>query len=74
MTLVEAKRGQKLIVTAIHGEEISLLALRFGIEAGSKISVQTNIAGGPVVILKNHLEFALGRELARAIEVEVNTN
>ena len=69
MKLTEARDGQCLEVIAVEGTAASLQALRFGIDAGSKITVQKNIAGGPVIISKNQLEIAIGREIALAISV-----
>jgi Fe2+ transport system protein FeoA len=69
MKLTEAKDGQQLEVIAVDGQAASLQALRFGIDAGSKITVQKNISGGPVIISKNQLEIAIGREIALAISV-----
>ena len=69
MTLAEAKPGQWLVVKSIEGDEITWQALRFGIEEGSQIMLQKNIPGGPVIVSKNQLEIAIGREIALAIEV-----
>lgn len=71
MTLAEAKDGQWLIVTGMAGEDITLQALRFGIDEGSAIQVQKNIAGGPVIISKNQLELAIGRDIASSIQVKI---
>jgi Fe2+ transport system protein FeoA len=69
MKLTEAKDGQMLEVLEVEGQAASMQALRFGIDAGSKITVQKNISGGPVIISKNQLEIAIGREIALAISV-----
>ncbi|MBS1989505.1 MAG: ferrous iron transport protein A [Cyanobacteria bacterium SZAS LIN-2] len=69
MNLGEAREGARLVVTATIGEDVSMQALRFGIGEGATITVGKNIAGGPVIILKNQMELAIGRQLARAIEV-----
>ena len=50
-------------------EEITVQALRFGIGEGTRIQVQKNIRGGPVIISKNQLEIAIGRQLADCIQV-----
>ncbi len=52
------------------GDEITMQALRFGISAGAELTVEKSIKGGPVIIVRNHLEIAIGRSLAEAIEVE----
>ena len=69
MTLVDGKDGQRLIITRTDGDEITWQALRFGIGEGSNIQVQKNIPGGPVIVLRNQLEIAIGRQLAVLIEV-----
>lgn len=70
MTLADGKDGQWLVVTGTEGDEITYQALRFGIGEGSHIQVQKNIPGGPVIISKNQLEIAIGRQLAVFINVE----
>jgi len=69
LTLADAKEGAKLIVTATVGEEVTIQALRFGISEGAIISIGKNIAGGPVIVVRNQMELAVGRQLARFIEV-----
>lgn len=70
MTLADAKDGEKLRVVDTIGEEVTLQAMRFGIGGGTEIIVRKNIKGGPVVVAKNHLEIAIGREIAQNIKVE----
>lgn len=67
MRLAEAKSGARVVVTAIESEEVQLQALRFGIEAGSHVVIETNIPGGPVVVRRNQQEIAIGRSLAQSI-------
>jgi Fe2+ transport system protein FeoA len=69
VTLSESKMGQWLLVTGTHGEDMSIQAMRFGIGEGAQIQVQKNIRGGPIIISKNQLEIAIGRQLANCIEV-----
>lgn len=70
LTLSEAKQGQKLMVVNTLGEEITMQALRFGISEGAELTVEKSIKGGPVIVVRNHLEIAIGRALAEAIEVK----
>ncbi len=70
MTLSDGRDGQWLLVRETRGDEISMHAMRFGIGEGTKLQVQKNIPGGPVVVLKNHLEIAVGRLHADSIHVE----
>jgi len=69
VTLSDGKEGQWLVVTMTQGDDITVQALRFGIAEGSQIQVQKNIAGGPVIVSKNQLEIAIGRQLANCIHV-----
>jgi ferrous iron transport protein A len=58
-----------LLVTGTRGDEVTLQALRFGINEGSEIQVHKKIPGGPVIISKNQLEIAIGPQLAVNIDV-----
>lgn len=71
MKLSDAKEGQKCTVVAIHGDDITMQATRFGIDSGTLIYIQKNIKGGPVVICKNELEIAIGRDIAKSIEIAI---
>ena len=70
MTLVDAKEGDRLRVVNCMSEEVCMQALRFGINEGSQICLKKKIPGGPVIVTKNQLEIAIGRQLAASIEVE----
>ncbi|MBX9570935.1 MAG: ferrous iron transport protein A [Candidatus Obscuribacterales bacterium] len=74
MTLADAKDGAVLIVVETGDDEISLQALRFGIDCGAEIEVQKNIRGGPVIVARNQMEIAIGREIAKNIEVRIKGN
>ena len=71
MTLADAREGDKLIVLSCGAEEISRQAVRFGIDSGAEIEVQQSIRGGPVIVCRNQLEIAIGREIAKNIIVKV---
>ncbi len=62
MTLWEAKVGDWLEITALSDDDVALEALRYGIDEGSRIKLTAKLPGGPVVIAKNQLEIALGRQ------------
>jgi Fe2+ transport system protein FeoA len=70
-TLADAPDGAKLVVIATRGEEVTIQALRFGIGEGATISIGKNIPGGPVIVVKNQMELAVGRQLASSIEVRM---
>jgi Fe2+ transport system protein FeoA len=69
VTLTEAREGDILVVTGTRGDEVTLQALRFGINEGSEIHVHKKIPGGPVIVSKNQLEIAIGPQLAVNIDV-----
>lgn len=58
------------MVVRTLGEEITVQALRFGIGEGAELTIEKSIKGGPVIVVRNHLEIAIGRALAEAIEVK----
>lgn len=70
MTLGEAKQGKCFVVKATLSEEVTVQAMRFGIACGAEITVLKNIKGGPVIVHRNEMELAVGRQLASQIEVE----
>ncbi|MBE3585775.1 MULTISPECIES: FeoA family protein [Desulfofundulus] len=70
MTLDRIKRGQRCRILSLPSESIRAQALRFGIAEGEIVTCSEVIPGGPVIISKNHQEIAIGRGLARQIEVE----
>lgn len=70
MTLADAKEGASFVVTGTRSEEVTLQAMRFGIGQGARISIAKNIKGGPVIVSRNEMEVAVGRQLALLIEVE----
>lgn len=67
--LSDSHDGDKVAVVDTGPEEITLQALRFGLDAGSVMRVEKNIRGGPVIICRNQLELAIGREIAKNIIV-----
>ena len=73
MTLADAKDGSVLIVVDCGDDEVSVQALRFGIDSGAEIEVEKNIRGGPVIVSRNNMEIAIGREIAKNIEVKFKT-
>ncbi|HHW42316.1 MAG: ferrous iron transport protein A [Thermoanaerobacteraceae bacterium] len=70
MTLDRMKRGQRCRILSIPSEAVRAQALRFGIAEGEMVTCCEVIPAGPVVISKNRQEIAIGRRLARQIEVE----
>jgi Fe2+ transport system protein FeoA len=69
MTLAEAAEGRMFMVTGIASDHVGVQACRFGLEEGALLFVAKNIRGGPVIVCKNQLEIAIGRDIAEAIEI-----
>lgn len=71
MNLETAPKNLILEVVEISQEKLSEDALRFGIESGEQIQIINKLPGGPIVIQKNEQQIAIGRELAKSIEVRL---
>ena len=74
MTLADANDGQWLVVSGTSDDDVMWQALRFGIGVGSLIQVQQNIPQGPVIVSKKHVEIAIGRQLAKSVNVKPADN
>ena len=72
MDLLDAPKKSLLEVTSITDSKLTNDAMRFGIEVGENIQVINKLPGGPIIIQKNQQQIAIGRELAKAIEVKVS--
>lgn len=71
MKLDQVKRGDLVKVVSIPDAGLKEKALRMGIDEGSLITCSEVIPAGPVVVCSNRHELAIGRSLARNIEVEL---
>lgn len=71
MTLDKVKRGQLIKILSIPSSSIRAQAIRFGIAEGEIVSCAEIVPAGPVVLKKNMQEIALGRTIARSIDVEL---
>lgn len=69
-TLDQVKTGSFCKIKRIYAAEIKAQTIRFGLTEGKEVRCQTIIPAGPVVIKVNQQEIALGRKLARQIEIE----
>jgi Fe2+ transport system protein FeoA len=65
-----ARRGQKVKIVSLPDEFTRAQAIRFGISEGTVVTCREVVPAGPVVIARNRQEIAIGRNLARLIEVE----
>jgi len=70
MRLDRCRRGQNVKISLINNSDVRAQAIRFGIAEGEVVRCQEVLPAGPVVIRKNNQEIAIGRGLARQIEVE----
>ena len=71
MNLESAPNKSVLEIIAINQESLSCDAMRFGIEPGEFVQIINKLPGGPIIIQKNQQQIAIGRELAKAIEVKI---
>ncbi len=71
MDLESAPKKKILEIISINQEKLLEDAMRFGIECGECVQIINKLPGGPIVIQKNQQQIAIGRELARAIEVKI---
>jgi len=71
MNLESAPSKQELEILSINESKLMESAMRFGIEAGEIIHIVTKLPGGPIVIQKKNQQIAIGRELAKEIEVKL---
>lgn len=69
-TLDQVKKGSLCTIKNIGAKEIRPQTIRFGLTEGKKVLCQAVIPAGPVVIKINQQELALGRNLAKQIEIE----
>ncbi len=69
MNLESAPNKEKLEIVSINESKLMEAAMRFGIEAGEIIYIVNKLPGGPIVIQKKELQIAIGRDLAKEIQV-----
>lgn len=70
MTLDQAEKGQRIEIVKIPDEKIRVQAIRLGIFEGSKLLCSEKLPGGPIILQNRMQEIAIGRNLARSIEVK----
>lgn len=70
ISLDQARKGDRLLIQAIPDATVRVQVLRFGLSIGSVVTCQSVMPGGPVVLRRGMQEIAIGRELARTIQVE----
>jgi len=70
MNMSELKRGDRAIVKHIASDIVRAQAIRFGIAEGSEVSIEEVLPAGPVILKRGTMHYAVGRNLARQIQVE----
>jgi ferrous iron transport protein A len=68
--LAELRPGERAVVTKIDDSTVRAQAIRFGISEGSEIGCDEIIPGGPVIIRRGLMQYAIGRQLAQHIAVQ----
>jgi len=69
MTLDQVRKGAVVRILTIANEEERSQLIRLGIGEGSRVSCAERLPLGPLVVRCHRQEIALGRKLARRIEV-----
>ncbi len=69
MCLSDLRRGQWARVEKISDDALRVQLLRFGITPGSRVCCHARLPFGPVVVKYGGQEIAVGRQVARGIEV-----
>lgn len=70
MTLDKVARGQAMEIVSIPDKDIRDRAIRLGIYEGARVVCFEKLPNGPVVLLNRKQEIAIGRNLAKRIEVK----
>lgn len=71
MTLDKVSKGQRVTISRINNETARLQAIRCGLGEGSVITCLEIVPAGPIIIGKAKQEIAIGRDLAKTIDVEL---
>ncbi len=69
MCLSDLRRGETARVLQIPDERLRIQLLRFGIAPGSEVRCHARLPFGPVVVRYGNQEVAMGRQVARTIQV-----
>ncbi len=72
MTLDRIKRGQSFKISHILNDTVRSQAIRFGIAEGEWLTCEEVVPAGPIVIRKNRQQIALGRQLAKEINISLH--
>jgi Fe2+ transport system protein FeoA len=68
-TLDCIRKGEKIEIISVNDTSARVQALRFGMCEGANVECVTKIPAGPLVIKSGRQEIAVGRSLAKRINV-----
>jgi len=71
MKLDKVRPGECVKILSISDDWLKELAVRMGIDEGEVLSCVGVVPAGPLVLSKHRQEIAVGRDLARHINVEL---
>ncbi len=71
MRLDQCRTGERLVVQSVEDELVRDMAIRMGLGAGAEVTCQAKLPLGPVVLSWGDQEIAVGRGIARRIQVRV---
>ena len=70
ITLDQARKGDRLRIQEIPDPTVRVQVVRFGLAVGATVTCQSVLPGGPVILRRGFQEIAIGRDIARTIQVE----
>lgn len=70
MTLENVKKGQLIEIINIPDSSIRVQAIRLGLFEGCKVTCSEKIPAGPVILKNRFQEIAIGRNLAKTIQIK----
>jgi ferrous iron transport protein A len=63
------RAGEHIEIISVDDDHARIQAMRFGMSAGACVQCVTRIPAGPLVLKSGRQEIAVGRSLARRIQV-----
>lgn len=70
MTIDKLRKGQIAKIKSFNEESMKGFAMRLGLDNGVTVCCHEVIPAGPIILKKGHQEIAVGRNLAKKIEIE----
>lgn len=72
ITLDKARKGSYVTILALPSGVVKVQLIRLGITEGTRVFCMERLPGGTVVLQRNRQEIAIGYDLARKIEINLN--